>query len=136
MRVLTLFGGIIYSDIGTSPLYTLNGIWPPGGAVPSEEDVIGGISAIIWSITLLPLIKYVCCAQRRLQVELSICANRPLIDIHCHVVWNQRGCDSILKKVFSELELMKYISISRRCYRRRRFFRSASRSLPQTGSER
>lgn len=51
--------GIIYSDIGTSPLYVLNGIWPASGPLPSEEDVIGGISAIIWSLTLLPLLKYV-----------------------------------------------------------------------------
>jgi len=51
--------GIIYSDIGTSPLYVLNGIWPTSGPAPSREDVIGGISAIIWSLTLLPLIKYV-----------------------------------------------------------------------------
>ncbi|ORY35333.1 potassium transporter [Naematelia encephala] len=51
--------GVIYSDIGTSPLYVLNGIWSSSGDAPSEEDVIGGISAIIWAITLLPLIKYV-----------------------------------------------------------------------------
>ncbi|KAH9941952.1 potassium transporter [Amylocystis lapponica] len=51
--------GIIYSDIGTSPLYVLNGIWPSTGPVPSKEDVIGGISAILWSLTLLPLLKYV-----------------------------------------------------------------------------
>lgn len=51
--------GIIYSDIGTSPLYVLNGIWPAAGPVPPAEDVIGGISAIIWSLTLLPLVKYV-----------------------------------------------------------------------------
>ena len=51
--------GIIYSDIGTSPLYVLNGIWPANGPVPSKEDVIGGISAIIWALTILPLIKYV-----------------------------------------------------------------------------
>ncbi|KAF7348337.1 hypothetical protein MSAN_01787700 [Mycena sanguinolenta] len=51
--------GIIYSDIGTSPLYVLNGIWPASGGAPSEEDIIGGISAIIWSLTLLPLVKYV-----------------------------------------------------------------------------
>ncbi|KAK2467233.1 hypothetical protein APHAL10511_000782 [Amanita phalloides] len=51
--------GIIYSDIGTSPLYTLNGIWPGSGPTPSHEDVIGGISAIIWALTLLPLLKYV-----------------------------------------------------------------------------
>ncbi|KAH8825021.1 potassium transporter [Flagelloscypha sp. PMI_526] len=51
--------GIIYSDIGTSPLYVLNGIWPAADPPPSKEDVIGGISAIVWSITLLPLLKYV-----------------------------------------------------------------------------
>lgn len=51
--------GIIYSDIGTSPLYTLNGIWPADGPFPSKEDIIGGVSAIIWSLTLVPLLKYV-----------------------------------------------------------------------------
>jgi KUP system potassium uptake protein len=51
--------GIIYSDIGTSPLYVLNGLWPASGDVPSEENIIGGISAIIWFLTILPLIKYV-----------------------------------------------------------------------------
>ncbi|KAJ7600944.1 potassium transporter [Mycena floridula] len=51
--------GIIYSDIGTSPLYVLNGIWPSSGPLPSNEDIIGGVSAIIWSLTLAPLIKYV-----------------------------------------------------------------------------
>ncbi|KAJ3506567.1 hypothetical protein NLJ89_g6796 [Agrocybe chaxingu] len=51
--------GIIYSDIGTSPLYVLNGIWPSSGPMPSNEDIIGGVSAIIWSLTLLPLLKYV-----------------------------------------------------------------------------
>ncbi|KAF8918970.1 potassium transporter [Mucidula mucida] len=51
--------GIIYSDIGTSPLYVLNGIWPASAAAPSQEDVIGGVSAIVWAISLLPLIKYV-----------------------------------------------------------------------------
>jgi len=56
-----LVQGIIYSDIGTSPLYVLNGIWPAAGPVPSKEDVIGGVSAIIWSLTLLPLLKYVRC---------------------------------------------------------------------------
>jgi K+ transporter len=44
---------------GTSPLYTLNGIWPASGPVPSKEDVIGGVSAIFWAMTLLPFLKYV-----------------------------------------------------------------------------
>ncbi|KAF9644319.1 potassium transporter [Thelephora ganbajun] len=51
--------GIVYADIGTSPLYTLNGIWAPDAPAPPKEDVIGGISATIWAMTLLPLVKYV-----------------------------------------------------------------------------
>jgi len=51
--------GIIYSDIGTSPLYVLTTLWSTEGPAPDEEDVIGGISAIVWAFTLLPLIKYV-----------------------------------------------------------------------------
>ncbi|KAJ7486154.1 potassium transporter [Mycena galericulata] len=51
--------GIIYSDIGTSPLYVLNGIWSSSGPPPSKEDVLGGVSAIVWALTLAPLIKYV-----------------------------------------------------------------------------
>ncbi|RXK34903.1 hypothetical protein M231_07837 [Tremella mesenterica] len=51
--------GIIYSDIGTSPLYVLNGIWSSSGPAPPAEDVLGGISAIIWTLTILPLVKYV-----------------------------------------------------------------------------
>ena len=37
--------GVIYGDLGTSPLYALNGIWPASGPLPSEEDIIGGVSA-------------------------------------------------------------------------------------------
>lgn len=51
--------------IGTSPLYVLNGIWPATGPVPSTEDIIGGVSAIVWSISLLPLLKYVRDLSRR-----------------------------------------------------------------------
>ncbi|KAG0142024.1 hypothetical protein CROQUDRAFT_663100 [Cronartium quercuum f. sp. fusiforme G11] len=50
--------GIIYGDIGTSPLYVLNGIFPADGPVPSAEDVLGAISAILWALTFVPLIKY------------------------------------------------------------------------------
>lgn len=37
--------GVIYGDLGTSPLYAMNGIFPASGPVPSEEDIIGGVSA-------------------------------------------------------------------------------------------
>ena len=56
---LTSCAGIIYSDIGTSPLYVLNGIWPADGPAPPKEDVVGGIGAIVWALTLMPFLKYV-----------------------------------------------------------------------------
>lgn len=76
--------GIIYSDIGTSPLYVLNGIWPATGPVPSEEDVIGGVSAIIWSISLLPLIKYV----RRSYFKAFLPADTAITGFHFVAFWN------------------------------------------------
>ncbi|KAG7530995.1 hypothetical protein FFLO_04666 [Filobasidium floriforme] len=51
--------GIIYSDIGTSPLYVLTTIFSTTGPAPNKEDIIGGISAIVWAFTLLPLLKYI-----------------------------------------------------------------------------
>src|SRR6187549_1766532 len=49
--------GIIYGDIGTSPLYVLNAI--TSGKVITEELVIGSLSLIIWTLTLQTTIKYV-----------------------------------------------------------------------------
>ncbi len=49
--------GIIYGDIGTSPLYVLNSII--SGKVISEDLVIGSLSLIIWTLTLQTTIKYV-----------------------------------------------------------------------------
>src|SRR4051812_46356900 len=49
--------GIIYGDIGTSPLYVLNAI--TSGKVITESLVIGSLSLIIWTLTLQTTVKYV-----------------------------------------------------------------------------
>jgi KUP system potassium uptake protein len=49
--------GIIYGDIGTSPLYVFSAI--VGTHEISEELVLGGLSCIFWTLTLLVTIKYV-----------------------------------------------------------------------------
>lgn len=49
--------GIIYGDIGTSPLYVMNAII--GDRVISPELVLGGISCIFWTLTLQTTFKYV-----------------------------------------------------------------------------
>ncbi len=49
--------GIIYGDIGTSPLYVLNAI--TNGKVIDEKLILGGLSCIIWTLTLQTTVKYV-----------------------------------------------------------------------------
>ena len=49
--------GIIYGDIGTSPLYTLKFI--VGNNVITEDLVLGGVSCIFWTLTLITSIKYI-----------------------------------------------------------------------------
>jgi len=49
--------GIIYGDIGTSPLYVLNAI--TNGRVIDNELILGSLSCIIWTLTLQTTIKYV-----------------------------------------------------------------------------
>jgi KUP system potassium uptake protein len=57
MAGLLIALGIIYGDIGTSPLYVLNAIM--SGKRISDELVIGSLSLIIWTLTLQTTIKYV-----------------------------------------------------------------------------
>lgn len=49
--------GIIYGDIGTSPLYVLNAII--NGKALTEDLIVGSLSLIIWTLTLQTTIKYV-----------------------------------------------------------------------------
>lgn len=49
--------GIIYGDIGTSPLYVFSAIIK--GKSISEDLILGGLSCIIWTLTIQTTIKYV-----------------------------------------------------------------------------
>src|SRR5258708_6490666 len=49
--------GIIYGDIGTSPLYVLNAIIH--GRIIEEKLILGALSCIIWTLTLQTTVKYV-----------------------------------------------------------------------------
>lgn len=51
--------GIVYGDIGTSPLYAVDQIFlsHPNLAL-SPDNVLGGISLVIWTITIIVTIKY------------------------------------------------------------------------------
>ena len=49
--------GIIYGDIGTSPLYVFNSII--NGRLVDESLILGSLSCIIWTLTLITTVKYV-----------------------------------------------------------------------------
>ncbi|XP_020109385.1 probable potassium transporter 11 [Ananas comosus] len=49
--------GVVFGDLGTSPLYVFYNVFPHG--IEDTEDVIGALSLIIYSLTLIPLLKYV-----------------------------------------------------------------------------
>ncbi|AJA71051.1 low affinity potassium transporter Kup [Pantoea eucrina] len=57
--------GIVFGDIGTSPLYTLKeclSILPDGSVTPAA--VMGFLSLIFWALTLIVTLKYVCFVMR------------------------------------------------------------------------
>src|SRR6187549_1247836 len=49
--------GIIYGDIGTSPIYTMKFI--VGDREITEDLIYGGLSCVIWTLTLITTIKYI-----------------------------------------------------------------------------
>ena len=52
--------GVVFGDIGTSPLYTLRTVFAPEhGLEPGNEQVFGVVSLIFWAITLIVSVKYV-----------------------------------------------------------------------------
>lgn len=53
--------GVVYGDIGTSPLYTLNTIFAGGHhAVPlTPDNILGILSLIFWSLMVVVTIKYI-----------------------------------------------------------------------------
>ena len=58
--------GIVYGDIGTSPMYVMKSILEGNGGLQSvsESFIIGSLSLVIWTITLLTTVKYVLIAMQ------------------------------------------------------------------------
>ena len=58
--------GVVYGDIGTSPMYTLKAIMNGNGGLPtmSTDVVVGALSLIIWTMTLITTVKYVLVAMK------------------------------------------------------------------------
>ncbi|MBL8297608.1 MAG: potassium transporter Kup [Rhodanobacteraceae bacterium] len=50
--------GVVYGDIGTSPLYTLKEAFGPHGVAISHDNVLGVLSLIFWSLIVIVSVKY------------------------------------------------------------------------------
>ena len=52
--------GVVYGDIGTSPLYAAKETFNPAHGIPlTPENVLGGVSAIFWALMIVVSLKYV-----------------------------------------------------------------------------
>ncbi|MGN6706972.1 MAG: potassium transporter Kup [Rhodanobacter sp.] len=50
--------GVVYGDIGTSPLYTLKEVFGAHGVPASAANVLGALSLVFWSLIIVVSIKY------------------------------------------------------------------------------
>ena len=58
MAGLLITLGIVYGDLGTSPLYTLRAMLK-GAAVIDSDFILGALSCIFWTLTLQTTVKYI-----------------------------------------------------------------------------
>ena len=56
--------GVVFGDIGTSPLYALDAVFASGAVAPDQAGVYGVISLVVWSVTLVVSLKYVTFVMR------------------------------------------------------------------------
>ncbi|TAK94943.1 MAG: potassium transporter Kup [Aquabacterium sp.] len=51
--------GVVYGDIGTSPLYALKEVFNTGHAPLNHDNILGVLSMVFWTLTIVVSIKYV-----------------------------------------------------------------------------
>ena len=56
--------GVVFGDIGTSPLYTLKTVLGLTGSNPDPTTTLGALSLVIWTLIVMTTIKYVSFAMR------------------------------------------------------------------------
>jgi KUP system potassium uptake protein len=66
LMVLSLTAlGVVYGDIGTSPLYAFRACFSPEYGLPRTEDTVYGVlSLIVWSLLLIVSVKYILIVMR------------------------------------------------------------------------
>ena len=56
--------GVVFGDIGTSPLYTLKTVLDYTGPRPDPTETLGALSLVVWTLILITTVKYVNVAMR------------------------------------------------------------------------
>ena len=59
--------GVVFGDIGTSPIYTLQTVFNPADPHPvpiSEANILGVVSTIFWSVMIIVTLTYVTLVMR------------------------------------------------------------------------
>ncbi len=56
--------GVVYGDIGTSPIYTFRESLKAAGEAPSQGPVLGLLSLVFWTLTIIVTVKYVILVMR------------------------------------------------------------------------
>jgi KUP system potassium uptake protein len=56
--------GVVFGDIGTSPLYTLKTVLDYTGPHPDAAATLGALSLVVWTLLLITTVKYVNIAMR------------------------------------------------------------------------
>ncbi len=69
VRLAVVIGalGVVFGDIGTSPIYTLQTVFNPGDPHPvpvSTQNVYGVVSLVFWSVMVIVMVTYVLLAMR------------------------------------------------------------------------
>ena len=66
--------GVVYGDIGTSPMYVMKSIVAGNGGLQNTDPqlILGALSLVIWTLTLLTTVKYVLVASRQTTMERAV----------------------------------------------------------------
>jgi KUP system potassium uptake protein len=119
--------GIVYGDIGTSPLYTMKEIFSKSTGVPlNPETIIGAVSVIFWALMLVVTLKYVVLVLRAdnrgeggivalLALASQSTASRPVLRRRLLLVGTFGAClfygDSVLTPAISVLSAVEGLEV-------------------------
>ena len=119
--------GVVYGDIGTSPLYTIKEIFSKSTGVPlNPETIIGAVSVVFWALMLVVTLKYVVLILRAdnrgeggivalLALASQSTANRPVLRRRLLLLGTFGAClfygDSVLTPAISVLSAVEGLEI-------------------------